>query len=302
MLMRYAAVALLIAALAASAVRAQTPRREGPASPQPRGEGPEVYKVKPQPDSPLRLSVKTTWLDLKLKTRWTDPSLYELTTRVENVSDRDVSAYTVRKTPGVNIPGLCDWHTGRGRVLRPGQSAWQSTPSAYSPSSPVHTYEVDFVEFADGTTWGADVCRSAEYRAGERAGAAAAAARLLELLAGAGPDAVMKAVEEELAACLPDAVAKAKVKSGLVGCGFDAVLKEAVKLGLARRGPDGVLKAVEGESGDVAPPREHSPVWKLGFFIGTKEIAYRVGRAVEVSGPGEIEPTLRRPYDAAGEK
>jgi hypothetical protein len=104
-------------------------------------------------------------------------------------------------------------------------------------------------------------------------------------LAGAGPDAVSKAVKEELA-----------------GWGPDAVLKEAVRLGLAGRGREDTMKAAGEGASDVSPPPEHSPVWELGFFIGTKEIAYRVRRAVEGHGPGEIERTLRRPYDAAAAK
>jgi hypothetical protein len=286
MLMRYAAVTLLIAVLTPCAIRAQSPERESqPPSSQLKGQGPEVYKVKPQPDSPLRLSVKTYWLALKVNTPWTDPRHYEMFTSVENVSERAVSAYAVRHPPGLEIHGLCVRNMSPDRVVRPGQSHGMSTWSSFSPSDPVLTYEVDFVEFTDGTTWGADVCRSAERLAGERAGASAATARLLELLAGAGPDAVMKAVKEELA-----------------GWGPDAVLKEAVRLGLAGRGPEGTMKAAGEGASDVSTPPEHSPVWELGFFIGTKEIAYRVRRAVEGLGPGEIEHTLRRPYDAAGAK
>lgn len=282
MLMRYAAVTLLIAALAASAVRAQSPSRESPPpSSQPKGEGPEVWAVKPQPDSPLRLSVKTYWLALKLKTKWTDPNHYEIYTSVEDVSDGAVSAYAIRHPPGLEIPGLCVRIMPHDRVLEPGKSHGRSTWSSFSPSDPVLTYEVDFVEFTDGTTWGADVCRSAERLAGQRAGADAATVRLLGLLAGGGPDAVIEVVKEELE-----------------GFGPDAVMNEAVRLGLAGR----ETKAVKEESSDVSTPPEHSPVWKLGFFIGTKGIAERVRRAVETYGSGEIEHTLRLPYDAAGAK
>jgi hypothetical protein len=282
--MRYAAVTLLIAVLAASPVRAQSPKSESPPpSSKQKIPGPEVYKVKPQPDSPLRLSVETYWLDLKLETKGAFPNGYESYRSVENVSDRAISAYALRPPVGIEIPGFCVRNLPPDKVLQPGQSEGASTWGIYSPSTPVHTFEVDFVEFTDGTTWGADLCRSAESLAGQRAGGSAAAGRLLELLAGGGPDAVMKTVKEELA-----------------GWGLDAVYKEAVRLGLARRGPDGALKAVKVESSDAARTSGHSPVWELGYFIGTKSVAYRVRDAAKKSGPGEIEPTLRGPYDAAG--
>lgn len=278
--MRYAAVTLLLAVLTASAASAQSTKREGtPASPQPKGEGPEVWAVKPQPDSPLSLSVKTYWMALKMKTKWTDPGQYEIYTSVENVNDGAVTAYAIRHPPGPEIPGLCVRIMPRDKALEPGKSHGISTWSSFSPSDPVLTYEVDFVEFTDGTTWGADVCRSAERLAGQRAGVEATTARLLGLLAGGGPDAVMEAVKEELK-----------------GFGTDAVMNEADRLGLVRRG----TKAVKAESGDATTPAEHSPVWQLGFFIGAKGIAQRVQRAVEASGSGKIEHTLRLPYDAAG--
>jgi hypothetical protein len=147
----------------------------------------------------------------------------------------------------------------------------------------VYTFEVDYVEFTDGSTWGADACRTSEYLAGARAGAAAAVVRLLGLLAGGGPEIVTRAVKDELE-----------------GFGPDAVMNEAVRLGLAKRGPDGVLRAVKGEAVRGQSSDGHSPVWELGFFIGTKAIANRVRDAVRNSGPDEIETTLRLPYDAAG--
>lgn len=153
----------------------------------------------------------------------------------------------------------------------------------FSPPSPVYTFEIDYVEFTDGSTWGADACRTSEYLAGARAGAGAAAGRLLGLLAGGGPDTVMRAVKEELE-----------------GFGPDAIVNEAIRLGLAKRGPDGVVRAVKREAVRTHSPDGHSPVWELGFFIGTKAIANRVRDAVRKSGPGVIEPTLRLPYDAAG--
>ena len=196
MLMRYAAVTLLLAVLTASAVPAQSPDRESPPpSSKEKIPGPKVYKVKPQLDSPLRLWVQTRWLYLLLNVEgWTDKNGYELTYFVENVSDRDVSAYAIRHTS----PGGCSPWIMSPDFMQPGKSDAKTTWDSFSPSAPVRTHEVDFVEFTDGATWGADVCQSAERLAGERAGGAVVADRLLELLAVSGPDAVIKVVTGKL--------------------------------------------------------------------------------------------------------
>jgi hypothetical protein len=210
------------------------------------------------------------------------PNSYWVVSSVENVSGRDVSVYAIRQTPGENLLGLCGGHMGHmpyDKALRPGQKDGNSAVPTHLRA----TYEIDFVEFTDGTTWGADTCHIAEYLAGERAGGAAAATRLLGLLATGGPDAVTQAVTEEL-----------------TGWGLDAMYKEAIRLGLAKRGPDGVLRAVEEKAEERHLPNEHSPVWEMGYIVGKKMIAGRVQRAVAVSGPGEIEAALRLPYDAVG--
>jgi hypothetical protein len=57
---------------------------------------------------------------------------------------------------------------------------------------------VDFVEFYDGSTWGADTARYAESLAGERAGARAEAERLIKLLKMNGPQAVKEAIADKV--------------------------------------------------------------------------------------------------------
>jgi hypothetical protein len=256
--MKYAAVAVLIAVLAPSAVAAQSPDRESqPTSSKEDIPGPEVFKVKPQPDSPLRLWVKTRWLHLLMST-YTDRNGYELTHFVENVSARDVSAYAIRITP----PGGCSPWIMSPDFMQPGKSDAKTTWDSFKPSAPVRTYEVDFVEFTDGTTWGADLCQYAERLAGERAGGAAAADRLLGLLAAGGPDAVIEAV---------------RGKSG--------------------RGPEAEVKSIDERLSDITPPPGHSPAWEEGFRIGKRVIASRVPWSVGSSGPEGLERELRRRYD-----
>ena len=256
--MRYAAVTLLLALLTTSAIHAQSPDRESYLN-TPKGElpGPEVYKVKPQPDSPLRLRVKTYWLYLLMST-YTDRNGYELSHFVENVSDRDISAYAIRITP----PGGCSPWIMSPDFMQPGKSDAKTTWDSFSPSAPVRTYEVDFVEFTDGTTWGADVCQSAERLAGERAGGAALADHLLQLLAVSGPDAVIKVVRGKLG-----------------------------------RSPEAEVKSIDERLSDITPPPGHSPAWEEGFHIGKRVIAMRVPWSVGSAGPEGLERELRRRYD-----
>ena len=197
--MKYIAVALLVAVLTPTVARAQSPNQESRQSSSPRADqGPET-SVQPQPDSPLRLSVSTRWVS--------DGRGYEVSTVVQNVGDRAVTAYATRYAPEGEPRGGCAlWNImSPGRVLRPGQSDVKSTWRGFSPSDPLLTYAVDFIEFTDGATWGADVCHSAERLAGERAGGRAAASRLLELLAEGGPEAVKRAFGDGVSDVAPPA-------------------------------------------------------------------------------------------------
>jgi len=69
------------------------------------------------------------------------------------------------------------------QVLQPGQS--KTLTLVTKPQQELAlglTLAVDFVEFTDGTTWGADKFNSAEQLAGQRAGAATEKATLFKLL------------------------------------------------------------------------------------------------------------------------
>lgn len=76
------------------------------------------------------------------------------------------------------------------------------------------TLSVDFVEFADGTTWGADAAKYAESLAGERAGARAEAGRLSKLLKTGGLQAVKEAVAGKVN--YPDLSADARSEVGFL--------------------------------------------------------------------------------------
>jgi hypothetical protein len=271
MLMRYAAVAFLIAALTTSAVLAQSPQRDGPSSPRPKGQvREEEVAVKPQPGSPLRLSVKAYLV--------AETGYFQLKASVENISDRDIGIYSIRRAavgderPG--NPGWGGWLPGFGRsgkVLRPGQvdvkgsQTWTPLPSRDFPQS---IFEVHSVVFMDGTIWCADVCRLAEFRAGEFAGGRAATDRLLKVLSDGGLDAVINALREKVAE--DDPVPAVLVSTGPLV--------------------------------DIVPPRGHTPDWERGFRDATKRIADDLWQQYVLNGTGHIERSLKDAYRVEGAK
>ena len=92
-------------------------------------------------------------------------------------------------------------------VLRPGQYFTESItyqPSADKPNQV--TLSVDFVEFADGTTWGPNLYKADEMLDGQRAGAREAKKRILKAYKSDGVQAALNLVEDPAtAAPLPEA-------------------------------------------------------------------------------------------------
>jgi len=268
--MRYTVVALLLAALTASAVRAQSPQRESPSSSelqdQPREEE-VVLPVKPQPGAPLRLSVKAY--------RMADSGFFRFKASVENVSDRDIGAYSIRRAAvgdeksgheswGGRLPEF--WRPGialrPGQVderQNPGQNPWTPPPSRLSPQD---TFEVHSVVFVDGTIWCADVCPAAELQAGRLAGGRAATERLLKVLSGGGLDAVVTALREKV----------------------------------AEDDPVPAVVVTTGPLVDIKPPRGHSKEWEEGFRDATKSVADTLWEGYVHQGTGGIERRLRDAY------
>src|ERR1044071_2045277 len=95
MLMRYTAVALLLAALTASAVHAQSPTPKGPSKAPPEGQGWVEVPVKTQPGAPLRLSMQINRVaDLRrLPADW---GYFRFRISIKNISRRDIGFYTIR--------------------------------------------------------------------------------------------------------------------------------------------------------------------------------------------------------------
>lgn len=160
---------------------------------QPMPEPPEV-QITSQPDAPLRIT--------SIKTKWAggDHSGVELYIVVENFSEKAVSSYTTRDDNDVEGTRACMLMSAPspGKVLRPGQSEGRSTWRHYSTVSETLARKVDFVEFADGTTWGPDSCSSAISLDGRRAGARAARKLLQAMFASGGADGVIDTLKQGL--------------------------------------------------------------------------------------------------------
>jgi hypothetical protein len=155
---------------------------------------PPKVEVEPQPDSSLHITVETKWVNV-------NPAGIELALKVKNISsDKAVRAYATRQAFTIDEPphGCFLLNAVKpGRVLQPGQSEVRSTWRGYPLDSrrPILLF-VDYVEFTDGSSWGADGCESAQYLAGARAGAKALAERLEKELANVGAAALMKSLNE----------------------------------------------------------------------------------------------------------
>jgi hypothetical protein len=193
-----------------NATNAQEPRQQNSPTP-----GPPQVEILSQPDSPLRVvSVQTKWAV-------PDRSGIELYVVVENVNLKTVSAYATRDD-GPEGSNSCFVLSAKspGKALSPGQSEGRSTWRGYNPSSPLRRL-VDFVEFTDGTTWGADACQSAESLTSRRAGAREARKLLLEIFTAGGADAVIRTLRSSLAQVEPPPNHSLRWKQGFLS-GFSS--------------------------------------------------------------------------------
>jgi len=152
--------------------------------------------VASQPDAPLLISLERVYASNPLKP--------QINFAVENIGGKPVRAYSIRYDSVAGKSersGLVYDHVMEpSDFTRPGQ--WQSfayTHTAASEPSDRITFSVDFVEFEDGATWGADTFNSSDRIAGRRAGAEAERNRLTRIMTQSGIDAVIKAAESGFA-------------------------------------------------------------------------------------------------------
>lgn len=147
--------------------------------------------VRAQADAPLRISSVADNSDDA------DTPLVEFA--VENVGAQPILAFWISYDMVIHGTNVT---LGRGvnankqeLILPPGKR--RSLAISNSDREKV-VLSVDFVEFADGSTWGADTAKYAESLAGERAGARAEAERLVKLLKTGGLQAVKEAAAEKV--------------------------------------------------------------------------------------------------------
>jgi hypothetical protein len=192
MTMRHFAVAIALSLLASAAARSQSVAQNMPgAAPDHGAREKPAARVQDLADAPLSLSVKTKWAT-------PDHEMLEVYFTVTNVGSRPVRAYAVRVTRGAETHegGGCYVNNidRAGKILQPNQSAGRSTwrPVAASDAETPVELTLDFVEFADGTVWGADSCQAAERLGGMRAGARAAKLLFKRKLDEKGIDTLVK--------------------------------------------------------------------------------------------------------------
>jgi hypothetical protein len=147
---------------------------------------PPQVLVQSQPDSPLQIK--------SVQTRWVTPTRdgIELHIVVQNTSEKSITAYATRDDNEEKYPCLLFGAFSPGKALRPRQTDGKSTFRGYAAeAAPQLKRSVDFVEFTDGTRWGADLCQSGQQISGQRAGAKEAVSRLLKVLGESGPSEVL---------------------------------------------------------------------------------------------------------------
>jgi hypothetical protein len=153
---------------------------------------PEIL-VAPQPESPLVIS--------PLRVESPEPQVYEILYNVTNISSKPILAYTISqiKVVGRQEQKEATWVDLdlTNKMLQPNQSIPEGyafeIPSKQLPSD--ITLAIDFIEFADGTTWGTDSFKVAERIAAQRYGARESVKHLLKIFNEGGAKAVMDALE-----------------------------------------------------------------------------------------------------------
>ena len=158
-------------------------------------------QIKDQPDSPLGI--------LSAQGDSATAHVPQVGLVVVNRTIQSVRAYTLR------YQTISNQSTGGGAeltsansvnsLLQPGHTISAILGEGASYTDPIRkiVVSVDFVELADGTTWGPDEYKSNESLAGQRAGAHEFIEHLMKILSKDGPLAVMESIEGSIADVVP---------------------------------------------------------------------------------------------------
>lgn len=163
-----------------------------------------TVSAKPQLDAPLKIS--------SVEVVSTDPLTPQFSYVVTNISAKPIRAYAIRNDvmTGEQIQNsgvVLVLQISINSILRPAQSKSEAQPANTTYFQPLESIllSVDFVEFDDGTTWGADTFKSSERLAGKRAGGRAALNKLRGILRTHGPAILMSAVSVGNIDVIPEA-------------------------------------------------------------------------------------------------
>ena len=157
-----------------------------------------VISVQDQPGTPLKIST--------VETKWATPDyqILEIYVGVENVGELEIRSYGWRldKGDGSQDKDGCFMYNlpSPHKILKKGDSDGKSTWRKFALDSPTPSISlsVDFVEFSDGSTWGADFCRTAETLSGLRAGALAARERFAQTRLQDGDNGVIGLLKQDV--------------------------------------------------------------------------------------------------------
>jgi hypothetical protein len=151
-------------------------------------------------DNPLR--IQSAQVSSVLQSPRSDAVSVTVTVNMQVQSQKPISAYTVGFKLGSSDSPL------RGGQLTNILSVEQALKPGQVRSVSLHVTQplpaenivpfIDFVEFMDGSTWGADAFKSRERLAGQRAGSQAIIDRLKEITDAEGDAALMRSVTEDL--------------------------------------------------------------------------------------------------------
>lgn len=154
-----------------------------------------------QPDSPLRLSNPVPKQEIITDNNGQDYKMMSVEFVNENVSGKSIRAYAIRVFEGDfdKDVGMTDfgYATRDSALLKPYQTRiGEIGESSFSEKAESIKIAVDFVEFTDGSVWGADITKSAQILAGLRAGAEASLEFLKNINKQNGFEAVIKSLDE----------------------------------------------------------------------------------------------------------
>lgn len=162
--------------------------------------------IYPQTDSPLQILNVVTQTRKSIDESGLEWNMLTVDFNVQNVGDKPIRAYTIREfsrefdnDSGGTISSY------RSSALKANQSSDESLGETGSTQAQESLkLAVDFIEFADGTTWGKDFSNSAQYFAGIKTGIKTILEKLKEPDQKGGIKAVIKTLDEMKELTTPD--------------------------------------------------------------------------------------------------